>query len=120
MKSSPVMPETGEAEEAGKAKSATPFGPCPICHKPAVEAERPFCSRRCTDIDLGRWLKGDYAIPVSEPGSSIDAQSAGDSAGAQEHASATPASVTPASASPASANNNVTPFPRPAGRSSHS
>ena len=40
---------------------------CPICGKPPVEPFTPFCSRRCADIDLGRWLKGAYAIPVSEP-----------------------------------------------------
>lgn len=36
---------------------------CPICGKPADPKYRPFCSRRCADIDLGRWLKGDYVIP---------------------------------------------------------
>jgi endogenous inhibitor of DNA gyrase (YacG/DUF329 family) len=36
---------------------------CPICRKPAVQAYRPFCSRRCADVDLGRWLTGSYAIP---------------------------------------------------------
>ena len=39
---------------------------CPICRKPGVPAYRPFCSRRCADIDLGRWLKGSYAIPTDE------------------------------------------------------
>jgi uncharacterized protein len=39
---------------------------CPICGKPAVEALRPFCSRRCADVDLNRWLSGVYAIPVTE------------------------------------------------------
>ncbi|MBK5945001.1 DNA gyrase inhibitor YacG [Rhodobacter veldkampii DSM 11550] len=41
---------------------------CPICGKPADPNYRPFCSRRCADIDLGRWLKGSYVIPgdVSE------------------------------------------------------
>lgn len=37
--------------------------PCPICGKPALAAFRPFCSKRCADIDLGRWLKGGYVIP---------------------------------------------------------
>lgn len=39
---------------------------CPICGKPEsrVERERPFCSRRCADIDLHRWLNGAYAVPV--------------------------------------------------------
>ncbi len=36
---------------------------CPICGKPAVEEFKAFCSKRCTDADLARWLKGAYAIP---------------------------------------------------------
>jgi endogenous inhibitor of DNA gyrase (YacG/DUF329 family) len=36
---------------------------CPICNKPQETAYRPFCSKRCADIDLSRWLKGVYAIP---------------------------------------------------------
>jgi len=39
---------------------------CPICGKPAVEASRPFCSHRCADVDLNRWLSGAYVIPVTE------------------------------------------------------
>lgn len=39
---------------------------CPICGKPAVEAFRPFCSKRCADIDLNRWLTGAYAIPARD------------------------------------------------------
>ena len=39
---------------------------CPICRKPSVKPFTPFCSKRCADIDLGRWLKGVYSIPVSE------------------------------------------------------
>ncbi len=37
--------------------------PCPICKKPVGDGPAPFCSKRCSDIDLGRWLKGNYAIP---------------------------------------------------------
>ncbi|MGC9418504.1 MAG: DNA gyrase inhibitor YacG [Rhodovulum sp.] len=37
---------------------------CPICKKPADPAYRPFCSRRCADVDLGKWLGGGYAIPA--------------------------------------------------------
>jgi len=40
--------------------------PCPICRRPSVEPFRPFCSRRCADIDLGRWLSGGYAIAADE------------------------------------------------------
>lgn len=39
---------------------------CPICGSPTVEAFRPFCSRRCADIDLGRWLKEGYRVPTDE------------------------------------------------------
>jgi hypothetical protein len=39
--------------------------PCPICGKPATERYRPFCSRRCADVDLNRWLSGVYAVPVN-------------------------------------------------------
>ena len=37
---------------------------CPICAKPAEQAYRPFCSKRCADVDLQRWLVGRYAIPA--------------------------------------------------------
>lgn len=39
---------------------------CPLCGKPKDLAYRPFCSKRCADVDLSRWLKGSYAIPVIE------------------------------------------------------
>jgi uncharacterized protein len=39
---------------------------CPICGKPVDERFRPFCSRRCADVDLNRWLSGVYAVPVAE------------------------------------------------------
>jgi endogenous inhibitor of DNA gyrase (YacG/DUF329 family) len=39
---------------------------CPICHKDTDPKYRPFCSRRCADVDLGRWLTGAYAIPATE------------------------------------------------------
>jgi endogenous inhibitor of DNA gyrase (YacG/DUF329 family) len=37
---------------------------CPICGKPPAPGYRPFCSRRCADVDLGRWLTEGYAIPA--------------------------------------------------------
>jgi hypothetical protein len=40
--------------------------PCAICGKPQVERFRPFCSRRCADVDLHRWLSGAYAVPSTE------------------------------------------------------
>ena len=39
---------------------------CPICGKPQVEKFKPFCSKRCADIDLSRWLRGTYAVPAGE------------------------------------------------------
>lgn len=36
---------------------------CPICKKKTDKAFRPFCSKRCADVDLGRWLTEGYAIP---------------------------------------------------------
>jgi endogenous inhibitor of DNA gyrase (YacG/DUF329 family) len=40
--------------------------PCPICGKPSVQQFRPFCRKRCADVDLNRWLSGVYAVPVTE------------------------------------------------------
>jgi endogenous inhibitor of DNA gyrase (YacG/DUF329 family) len=37
---------------------------CPICKKPATVEHKPFCSKRCADIDLGRWLTESYALPA--------------------------------------------------------
>ena len=45
---------------------APPARPCPICGKPSVQRFKPFCSSRCADIDLGRWLTDRYAIPTEE------------------------------------------------------
>ena len=39
---------------------------CPICGKPTDERTKPFCSKRCADVDLHRWFSGSYAIPVTE------------------------------------------------------
>ena len=41
-------------------------GTCRICRRPADPALSPFCSKRCADIDLNRWLTGVYAVPVVE------------------------------------------------------
>lgn len=40
-----------------------PTPPCPICGRAASAESRPFCSPRCAQVDLGRWLSGSYAIP---------------------------------------------------------
>nr|WP_319948988.1 DNA gyrase inhibitor YacG [uncultured Shimia sp.] len=40
---------------------------CPQCKKDTVQQYRPFCSKRCADIDLGKWFSGDYAVPSEDP-----------------------------------------------------
>lgn len=43
----------------------TPPAACPICGKPQDTKFKPFCSKRCADVDLNRWLSGVYAVPVN-------------------------------------------------------
>jgi uncharacterized protein len=50
--------------DAKNAKQTT--SKCPICGKPADAVLRPFCSKRCADVDLHRWLSGVYVVPVTE------------------------------------------------------
>jgi endogenous inhibitor of DNA gyrase (YacG/DUF329 family) len=40
---------------------------CPICRKPTATATRPFCSVRCSEIDLGRWFTESYVVPGPAP-----------------------------------------------------
>lgn len=39
-------------------------GGCPICGKPPQAEFKPFCSRRCKDVDLSRWFGESYRIPA--------------------------------------------------------
>jgi len=60
------------AKNGGENKAAQPVRlrprrPCPICKRPSQQKYHPFCSARCAEIDLGRWLGGKYAIPAVEP-----------------------------------------------------
>jgi endogenous inhibitor of DNA gyrase (YacG/DUF329 family) len=57
----PVDPPGGSAPGGGPPKG--PAKPCPECGKPANSATLPFCSPRCRDVDLNRWLSGSYVIP---------------------------------------------------------
>lgn len=41
--------------------------PCPVCGKESSPEYRPFCSARCKDVDLARWLGGAYVIAGDEP-----------------------------------------------------
>jgi endogenous inhibitor of DNA gyrase (YacG/DUF329 family) len=47
-------------------KNTEPARRCAICGKPASPKFTPFCSGRCADVDLNRWLSGSYVIPTSE------------------------------------------------------
>lgn len=51
---------------------------CPICGRPADPTIRPFCSKRCADIDLQRWLSGRYAVPAVEDEKGADESSSED------------------------------------------
>ena len=51
--------------------TSRPTKRCPLRGKPALQRFRPFCSKRCADIDLNRWLKGSYAVPVIEEDASV-------------------------------------------------
>ena len=51
------------SNDVSKDVSASRPPRCPICGKPTVAEFRAFCSRRCADVDLNRWLSGVYAVP---------------------------------------------------------
>jgi len=59
---------------------AQPRQACPICGKAAADGSRPFCSPRCADVDLNRWLSGVYAVPVTEDEEEDERRDAGDDA----------------------------------------
>jgi len=66
---------TGAVDTVGAGNRAkTRPGSCPICKNPTMPEWRPFCSKRCADVDLGRWLNGSYAIA----GGNTDADEDGD------------------------------------------
>ncbi len=46
---------------------AKPGPACPVCGKDPSPNYRPFCSRRCADVDLHRWMAGRYVIPIADP-----------------------------------------------------
>jgi hypothetical protein len=55
--------------------------PCPICGKPAEAKTRPFCSRRCADVDLHRWFSSTYAVPAVESDEEGRDESEGEASG---------------------------------------
>ncbi len=62
---------------------------CPICGKPPEQRFRPFCSKRCGDVDLNRWLSGVYAVPVvaEEEGDDLTDDLSNDASRAEDDAS---------------------------------
>lgn len=67
-------------DNTADARPGSATGPsCPTCGKPAVARFRPFCSGRCKDVDLSRWLKGTYAIP----GGNVDEDEDGEDAASE-------------------------------------
>lgn len=45
---------------------------CPICERPVTAEFKPFCSARCADVDLHRWLSDRYAVPGAEGPDGLD------------------------------------------------
>ena len=58
---------------------------CPICAKESDPKYRPFCSSRCADLDLGKWLTGAYAIPSESEDESEDPPIGGEDDGPLRH-----------------------------------
>jgi uncharacterized protein len=62
------MPEKQVSNEKKASKSV-----CPVCRGETADKYKPFCSKRCADVDLNRWLDGGYRIPTEErPGERVD------------------------------------------------
>jgi endogenous inhibitor of DNA gyrase (YacG/DUF329 family) len=62
----------GPGQETGKEAGKETGKPCPICGKPAREASLPFCSGRCRDVDLNRWLSNSYVVPGKDDDEDAD------------------------------------------------
>ncbi len=55
-----------DASPVKKSAEVVMLGRCPMCKRRATLDYRPFCSKRCSDLDLSRWMGGVYAIPAEE------------------------------------------------------
>ena len=60
---------SGGAPETARPVPLGPPRACPICGRKSSREDHPFCSKRCADVDLNRWLSGAYAIPGAPVGS---------------------------------------------------
>jgi uncharacterized protein len=58
---------------------------CPICGRETHAKYRPFCSKRCAEVDLGRWLTGGYAIPAEDAEDDADVPGEGHDGAAGTH-----------------------------------
>ena len=56
----------GKGAEVKEFKAAGRGKKCPLCGAPVAIDTRPFCSKHCADLDLGRWLGGGYRLPTEE------------------------------------------------------
>ncbi len=63
---------------AAKITPLRPRRPCPECGKPSARETYPFCSPRCKDVDLNRWLSGSYVIAATEEEAEPDRSGASD------------------------------------------
>jgi len=59
------MPVAKPESRSDDKPDEAPARPCPVCGKAAAFASRPFCSKRCADVDLHHWLGGVYAFPAA-------------------------------------------------------
>ena len=58
---------------------------CPTCNAPSVAEFKPFCSKRCADVDLGRWFNEGYRIPTDEVPADVPGDVPGDGPGGDGH-----------------------------------
>lgn len=60
--------------QSAQPSKSPPSARCPVCSAPADPSVRPFCSARCADVDLLRWLRGAYAIPGGQQDADEDGE----------------------------------------------
>jgi len=60
------MSDPNTPDQTSNVTPLRPRRPCPECGKPSARATYPFCSPRCKDVDLHRWMTGAYVIPARE------------------------------------------------------
>jgi len=61
-----VTKHQNQSDNVVKLKAVSKGAKCPLCKKPTADQYRPFCSKRCADLDLGQWLTEGYRISAEE------------------------------------------------------